>query len=1155
MAALQAAAQGIMEAPRTTHLTKDHARYILAQLRRSQGRTEDQARLLAQLGLARSGFMLGPFDNSAGSGHAEAFGPEIAGGPNDTMLGRGARVAWRDFNGLAPHGVIELSHLLTPASEACAYVAVCVRVPRNTRAALRLGATDAVKAWVNEDLVLDHDTRRFPALDQEGLGISLRRGLNLIVVKVSWSQDLGQLMLRVNAPQGGPLKDLEFVATPQALAETWPRSGLGDVLRNPKRVRTIFDELMLKKDAQSLALNADLIAVLGLYDQREVPHQPEQLLAQAVALAPSAPNLRFMLGHRTRRRDPSRALAQFKAALIADPGYAPAQLGLAELARDAGRLIDARRALDAAVIADPSLSAAHIARASLGFEMLDEGGLALNRLHRAWSAHSELRPTLGIRLARMQKSLANGHASEAHTSALLKALPNHSEARSLAIRLAIDSEKFVVAQQLLAADIKDRPHILGLRLRQARLLAAQAQGVQPALQLLRRASRDFARAPEVWALRAQLELFENNKESAQRALTRAQTLAPHDPDYRRHLRRLAPDSHDVQAKGFVDAVAVTKAPVSVPEQRHGAIYLTDRKIIRRLSNGKSTRIQQYIQRLHNPRLEEALKTQRIYYSPSRETVEILAAERIRPNGEVTPASQILDEGPSGKVSGMYVDQRYTVILFDNLEAGDAVHIKYRVDAIGPDVLGGFFGDVAAVQSYLPKEDFVYEVIAPADQPIYQGTLRVAPASPSTENGQTALAWHLAQVPALQSEPLGPPYAQVAQMISVSSYENWDALGKWYGPLFSEQMSLDDAARAAGRAAIASVTDPAQKVQRLYNYVVNNTRYVGIELGIHGWKPFKASEVHRRRYGDCKDKATLLSALLRDNGIEATLTLVRTADRGPIPKNHASMWAFNHAITYVPELDLFLDPTAEFNGSTELPTADQGAVALVVYPDGRTQLVQLPVSASTDNTNRSTYEATIDLSSQLKLRGRETFTGAPAADLRRTLQEPEQRIRRLEEPLSQIFPGVKVRQADFSDLANLEAQVSYTYDIEVPSYGRRDADSLSIPVALFQHQVTASYAQLPARMNAVHITHAWQTQNIVRYHLPTRSKLRTLPQGRTIDSPYISLNQEVRRTKDGFETDDTVTLKQRVVPAAEYPEFRKACLEIDRALARKVVIQW
>ena len=72
---------------------------------------------------------------------------------------------------------------------------------------------------------------------------------------------------------------------------------------------------------------------------------------------------------------------------------------------------------------------------------------------------------------------------------------------------------------------------------------------------------------------------------------------------------------------------------------------------------------------------------------------------------------------------------------------------------------------------------------------------------------------------------------------------------------------------------------ADRVRAVYDFVVTSTRYVGLEFGIHGFKPYKVTQVLARRFGDCKDKAALLIALLREVGVSAELVLVRTRRGG------------------------------------------------------------------------------------------------------------------------------------------------------------------------------------------------------------------------------------------------------------------------------------
>ncbi|MFB6350632.1 MAG: hypothetical protein ABEK29_02430, partial [Bradymonadaceae bacterium] len=90
---------------------------------------------------------------------------------------------------------------------------------------------------------------------------------------------------------------------------------------------------------------------------------------------------------------------------------------------------------------------------------------------------------------------------------------------------------------------------------------------------------------------------------------------------------------------------------------------------------------------------------------------------------------------------------------------------------------------------------------------------------------------------------------------------------------------------------------------------------------------------------CKDKSSLMKVMLEEAGVEANLVLVRTRDLGTVDQRPASMHVFNHAIVYVPKLDLFLDPTAEFNGTTELTPMDQGAQALIVEDGGDARMTR------------------------------------------------------------------------------------------------------------------------------------------------------------------------------------------------------------------------
>src|SRR6476620_1365289 len=127
------------------------------------------------------------------------------------------------------------------------------------------------------------------------------------------------------------------------------------------------------------------------------------------------------------------------------------------------------------------------------------------------------------------------------------------------------------------------------------------------------------------------------------------------------------------------------------------------------------------------------------------------------------------------------------------------------------------------------------------------------------------------------------------------------------------------------------------MRAIYDEVVQRTRYVALEFGIYGYKPRPCALTFARGWGDCKDKATLIVTMLKEAGIPASLVLVRTGMRGEFETEPASLAPFDHAIAYVPSMNLFLDVTAEYSGSTELPAMDRAALALLAAEPAKGKL--------------------------------------------------------------------------------------------------------------------------------------------------------------------------------------------------------------------------
>lgn len=1144
-------------------LVRDHARFYLAELERMRGAFPESAKALSRIGLGAPGWWIGPFPNAADAGHSTEYAPERGLDPKTPAPGLGHPVRWRPLRPeLSPDGKTRLAQLGYPQTEGTGYLAYQLRTPRRERLLLRVGAGGRLRVWLDGKLAVDVDAPRTLGLDQEAVLADLRPGDHLVLIKLSWSGTGGDLYFRLASPRAGRRPATTIVRDEARAPLHLTGQGLAPsrVLSLPRRYQldgALAHRAEHTKDARRqshyLSLWSDLLAVSGRYDPRNTPPAPAEKLARALTLERGDPWMWFLYGHRIRESQPEAGRDALSQAIRADPNFAPAHhlLAVRQIERDLEG--PARTHLAATIRADPSFGPARRTLARMDFQdqvaprqaiaLLQHPSLQADAT--AWAEQSRMWTTLGHPSAALE---AARRALE-----LDRSVPEHY-GRVLRLEARLGHTKEVA--RLVDTVAQNFPHRIDAQIQRAEHLAANGEA-DAALSVLAKAQEDFPDHPRLPHAAAEIERQRQNRKAAIAWLDHALSLDPHQPRLRKRRNLLAGHVEPLEAQLSVSARALAREPISALEQAHGVAYLTDRTGVELYANGKTTRFRQIVLRLQNPRLKDALRIQRIPYTPSRESVEILSAERIRRDGSVVSAPPPRDAGPRGKVSGMYIDRRYKILAFDDLRTGDVIHLKYRIDSVGAPLFGDFFGDIEAVHGPMPKREWRYSVHVPKARTLFTSDTapQAGPPVVRTTDDARIYEWTVRDVAPVEVEPMAPPYPEIGRVISVSTYENWADLGRWFSGLFRDQMVLDPSTRAAGRRATRGLTERSAIIRRLYNYVVQNTRYVGIELGIHGWKPFKASEVHRRRYGDCKDKATLLAALLRDQGIDATIALVRTADRGRLPEDHATMWAFNHAVTYVPSERLFLDGTAEFSGSTELPELDQGAQGLVVHPDGRTEVVTLPISAPTDNENRSRYVANFQPDGSLILEGEEHFRGVRAANLRQEFEEEESRKRNLEKQLGQVFPGISVEKIEFSALDDLEAPVSYRYRARIPKYGQRQGNQLAFPVALFQHQVTAVYGKLSARSHDLYVGHPWSTRNEVEYRLPPGAAIVDLPKAYQHEDPHWRFEQTIKRTPNGFVSDDRVTFRKRRVRANAYPAFRSAAIAIDQALSRRVVIQW
>jgi hypothetical protein len=240
--------------------------------------------------------------------------------------------------------------------------------------------------------------------------------------------------------------------------------------------------------------------------------------------------------------------------------------------------------------------------------------------------------------------------------------------------------------------------------------------------------------------------------------------------------------------------------------------------------------------------------------------------------------------------------------------------------------------------------------------------------PSEESG--ALQWQITDVPRIENEPRRPPYMGLAGSVVFTffndkmpgkSYRNWSDIGTWYTQLSSDVRSASPALAQKVQDLAPASMPLLQRIKALAGFAQHDVRYVAIEIGVGGYKPHSASDIFNHRYGDCKDKATVLSAMLAQIGVKSYYIIVN-ATRGVVTKETpANPGAFNHMILAIslPEASyskpmpamyehprlghlLIFDPTNDVVPFGQIPYYEQDNYGLLVGEQGG-ELIHMPLS--------------------------------------------------------------------------------------------------------------------------------------------------------------------------------------------------------------------
>jgi hypothetical protein len=429
----------------------------------------------------------------------------------------------------------------------------------------------------------------------------------------------------------------------------------------------------------------------------------------------------------------------------------------------------------------------------------------------------------------------------------------------------------------------------------------------------------------------------------------------------------------------------------------------------------------------------------------------------------------VDLAPPGVEGGELIgDVKARALRIPAPDTGNIIGYEYEIEE-RPFVLQ----DVWHFQQTVPARESHYSLELPSGWEYKASWLNYPGVKPGQDRNNQ-WEWTLTDLKGIRAEPEMPPLAGVAGQMVVSffpaggpspknGYSDWRGMGNWYLNLVSDRMDASGPIKEQVGALTTAKISLLQKMQALAEFVQHDIRYVAIELGIGGWQPHAAADVFGHRYGDCKDKATLMRSMLREIGIDSYYVVINTR-RGSITPETPAHQGFNHVITAIKVADgltdpsliatiqhpklgkiLFFDPTDYLTPFGQIRGALQANYGLLVTSDGG-ELIELPQQPSSMNSVQRTATMTLDTTGTLKGDVKEVRLGERASSERwrlRTVTKDTDRVKPIEELLANSLGSFHITRASVINLQLTDQPFGFNYSFESPNYAKNVGNLLLV----------------------------------------------------------------------------------------------------------------
>jgi tetratricopeptide (TPR) repeat protein len=611
----------------------------------------------------------------------------------------------------------------------------------------------------------------------------------------------------------------------------------------------------------------------------------------------------------------------------------------------------------------------------------------------------------------------------------------------------------------------------------------------------------------------------------------------------------------------VSAGAQAPAPASTDRFRQESLVFEKSETTYRMhADGTGERMVHVRLRIQSQGAAQQFGVLSFGYASANETPRITLVRVHKPDGTVvdTPtdgAIEISAEVTRG--APLYSDLKEKHLPVRSLSVGDTLEYEVRTSIDKPEAPGQFWG---ATHFTAPGSIIVLAEILnleiPKDKYVQVWSPNHKPTITESDSSRT-YSWNVAQlVPTPKPEP-GDDAAKTQApkdpdedtdgrklpSVSWTTFHNWAEVGDWYRAMAMPRAQPNQSLLARANEITKDAKTPEDQVRSIYEFVASKTRYVGIDFGVGRYQPHEALEVLANQYGDCKDKDTLLEALLRAKGFTTAPALIGVgiAPVADLP----SPAVFNHVITTVdlPAGRIWLDSTPEVAPYRYLLAVIRDQKALIVPSNGPSALEPTPGAAPYPFIEHFEAEGVLDAEGKLTSKMSATYRDDSEIVVRSLARNmaPADWDKATQYVSSTTGFGGSTSNSQFKNVEDLSSPIAVTYDYQRHPFG--DWDNRRIVPLLPAMEFTGLESDSNAPLNDIDLGAPRTLVAVSRIRLPENYRT-DLPDPVHVKTDFATLDKTYRFDGKEITVERTITVLKKKIPKSDWKAYQRFTKDIS-----------